>query len=284
MKILVTGSEGFIGKHLVKELRKNHVVWAVDRKTGDEISGRKWKDNTQWYEMDAVIHLAANSNIATGIPEIELYDTFMTTIDMLNFCKDNNVRDFIFASTSAIFGETCLPINEDSRVKPISHYGAAKAASETFICSYAKQYKIKSWILRFPNVVGSGATHGVILDLIKKHKANPTELNVLGNGLQTKPYIHVSELIEGIIYLWTNYKEYVNIFNIGPNGQTSVKEIAEMITNRRITYQGGQAWAGDVERYQYDTSKLKRSGWFPKMTSTEAVKLAIDEIKQEYGL
>jgi UDP-glucose 4-epimerase len=282
MNILVTGGSGFIGSHLVKKLNENNTVFIADTKNNNKIGGLNYKYILQDNKIDAVFHLAANSDISTGNPKIEYENTFKTTIILLNDCVKYGINQFIFASSSAIYGETYKPITENyGLLLPISHYGAAKLASESFICSYAKAYNIKSWILRFPNVVGSNATHGVILDLLKKNKANPNLLQVLGNGDQLKPYIHVSELIDAILFIWRNVKEWVNIYNISSIGRTTVKEIVEMITTGNIQYLGGKAWIGDCEKYEYDTTKLKKLGWSPKMTSTESVKLAIEEIKKE---
>jgi UDP-glucose 4-epimerase len=141
------------------------------------------------------------------------------------------------------------------------------------------------WIFRFPNVVGPRATHGAIFDFISRLASHPASLTVLGDGSQTKPYIHVSELVAAMRFIVENATDRRNVFNIGPNSNgTSVTFIAERVVARtspdtRIDYTGGdRGWAGDVPRFRYSTERLSRLGWQPKLTSDEAVLRAIDEI------
>jgi UDP-glucose 4-epimerase len=281
MNILVTGGAGFIGYHLCKKLSENHNVTVIDRKIGIEIGSLAMFKILENEKFDAIFHLAANSDIKQSRPEVEHEDTFMTTRTMLDICRSYDIKRFMFASSSAIFGSVDEIIDEDCSHKPISFYGAAKSASESLIRAHVYNFGMQAWIYRFPNVVGSHSTHGVILDLLKKHKQNPDKLEVLGTGEQCKPYIHVSELVDAMLHIYVNLKEWVNVVNISSTGHTSVKEIAEMITDGEIEYTGGKAWRDDVEHYSFDTSKLRRSNWISKINSTEAVKLAIEEIRKE---
>lgn len=284
--ILITGSEGFIGSHLMQRIECISV--GIDRKNGFEIlDNEKLTELFNEYEFDTVFHFAANSDISTGDPAIELRDTFQTTIALLEQCRKHNVKQFIFASSSAIYGNTSDLIMENyGPLKPISHYGAAKLASEAFIHSYAEQYGIQAFILRFPNVVGDNATHGVVLDLIKKLIANPIRLEVLGTGEQLKPYIHVDELIDAILFVWKHAKELVNVYNISGVGRSSVKEIAEMIVehsgyNAEIVYTG-KSWPGDCPEYKFNIQKLIHLGWMPKINSNLAISKAIESLWKQY--
>lgn len=147
---------------------------------------------------------------------------------------------------------------------------------------------IKSVIFRFPNVVGSNLTHGVIYDFISKLKDNPRVLEILGDGKQTKPYIHVGDLVDVILYMtmdnqWDS-NEKVDIYNIGSQGDTSVNLIAEYVceemklTNVEFRYTGGESgWLGDVPRFNYSTKKIEGKGWKAKLSSNEAIKKAIEE-------
>jgi UDP-glucose 4-epimerase len=281
-KVLVTGSAGFIAYHLIKKLKDDYEVIEIDRKTGHDILDYEaLTDIFSNHKFEAVFHLAANSDISTGNPKVDFNDTFLTTLQLLDKCREHHIPRFMFFSSSAIYGESFTSFSESSGpLKPISHYGAAKLASEAFICSYAKNYGIKGFICRLPNVVGSHATHGVILDLLRKYKQDPDNLVVLGSGRQFKPYIHISELIDAVMYIWKYADAWINIYNIAPIGRTSVRTIAEMIISGQITYTG-ESWVGDCEMYEFDTNSLTRIGWSPKMTSDQACKLAIEEIKKE---
>lgn len=288
MNILVSGGAGFIGYHLIKKLKKNNHVFSIDRKGTNIVKGIHYyryniQDSTvekiiKNEKPDCIFHLAANSDISKNDYLIDIRDTLHTTQLLLSICYELNIKQFIFASSSAIYGESNNLLDEDSGpLLPISYYGAAKLASEAFISAFSFRNNIQSWICRFPNVVGSCATHGVIYDFVNKLKTDKV-LNVLGNGNQRKPYLHVSELINAMLFIWQNSHDQVNVFNIGPEDTISVKEIAEMVTQGEIKYtDSDRGWPGDCPFFEYDTTKLKNLGWYPKLTSREAVQLAIKE-------
>lgn len=305
MKYLVTGGAGFVGSHLVDYLLSmdNKVVVVDDLSLGrmeniqhnfDNPDFKFYKTNLldeQKMEMifnaemfGTVFHLAANSDIAVSYhkPEVDLNKTFLSSYIVLKYMKNHDVKNIIFASTSAIYGNLRVLLSEDSGpLLPISHYGAAKLASEAFISSFVENYNFKAWIIRFPNIVGERATHGVIFDLINKLRKNPDELEVLGNGEQYKPYLYVKDLVEAIIFVRNNSNEKVNIYNIGVDSRTRVKEIVQMIIEEikltpKIKYTGGsQGWVGDVPEFSYDLSKIHALGWSAKVSSNEAVRKAI---------
>ncbi len=159
-----------------------------------------------------------------------------------------------------------------------------KLASEANISAALERFLKRAWICRFPNVVGSRATHGAIYDFIKKLKANPAELEVLGDGKQEKPYLHVSELVDAMLWIFQKSSDRLNFYNIAPQGSaTTVRFMAEATIKAaapgaKIRYTGSsRGWVGDVPKFQYSTEKLKALGWSPKLTSDEAVELAIRE-------
>lgn len=307
MKILVTGGAGFIGSHLCDALiQANHEVVVVDNLIlgkMENINHLMKLPNFHFYKedilnfeglkqifnehaFDMVFHMAANSDIQKGSadPEIDFNLTFKTTFNVLQCLKEFNVKKLFFASTSAIYGETSDLLTEDyGPLCPVSNYGAGKLASEAFISAFSAIYNIQTWITRFPNVVGERFTHGVIYDFIHKLKSNPNELEVLGNGEQNKPYLYVKDLIEGILFVCNNSHERFNVYNLGSNTRTKVKEIAKMVIeemglNARINYTGGdRGWVGDVPEFKYDVSKINQLGWRAKYTSNESVRLAIQK-------
>jgi len=167
---------------------------------------------------------------------------------------------------------------------PISSYGATKLGSEAIISAALERFLERAWIFRFPNVIGGRATHGAIFDFIRKLRKNPGELEVLGDGSQEKPYLHVSELLDAMLFLFDRVKDKLNYFNIAPDGSaTTVRQIAETVVEvvspgAKIRYTGGsKGWVGDVPRFRYSIEKLKAAGWAPKMTSNQAVELAVHE-------
>ena len=307
MNILITGGAGFIGSHLCDYLiGKGNNITVVD----NMVLGRKENishllDNERFHfieedilhkeamqeifskgKFEMVFHLAANSDIQKGgkNPYVDYQLTFNSTFQLLMLMKEFCVKKLFFASTSAIFGEVYGKIDEDfGPLRPVSNYGAGKLASEAFISAFSSTYNIQTWITRFPNVVGERFTHGVIFDFIKKLKNNPNELEVLGDGNQCKPYIYVKDLIDGIMYVINNTKERFNVFNLGPDSRTQVKEIAQMVIEEMnlsaaIRYTGGdRGWIGDVPEFKYDLTKINELGWTAPHTSNESVRIAIQK-------
>ena len=305
MKILVTGGAGFIGSHLCDVLiADGHNVTVVDNLVLGKVENIEHLINNPNFrflredlnnghamnmifkdgEFDMVYHLAANSDIQKGgkDPMVDYQLTFNTTFNVLQMMKKYEVKKFFFASTSAIYGETYDVLNEDyGPLKPVSNYGAGKLASEAFISAFASTYHIQTWITRFPNVVGERFTHGVIYDFIHKLQKNPNELEVLGNGEQCKPYVYVKDLVAGIQFVINNSNEPYNVYMLGSDTRTKVKEIAAMVIeemglNASIRYTGGdRGWVGDVPEFRYDLTKVNNLGWKASYDSNDAVRKAI---------
>ena len=307
MNILITGGAGFIGSHLDDALiARRHQLTIVDnlvlgRKENiehlignpnfrfieaDLLDMPKMREIFAEGKFDMVYHLAANSDIQKGgkDPMVDYNLTFNTTFNVLQLLKEFEIKKFFFASTSAIYGETYDVLNEDyGPLKPVSNYGAGKLASEAFISAFSSTYGIQTWITRFPNVVGERFTHGVIYDFIKKLRNNPEELEVLGNGEQCKPYVYVKDLVEAILYVIDHASEKYNVYMIGSDSRTKVKEIAAMVIeemglNAKIRYTGGdRGWVGDVPEFRYDLTKINKLGWTAPHNSNESVRLAIQK-------
>ena len=320
MSIIVAGGAGFIGINLIKELlkKKKSVLLLDNFSNGNKLFLNRFKSfnslkviQCDLSKIDEIIeelekiechpesiyeiwHLAANSDIHFGIsnPKIDLQDTFMTTFNLLEVAKKYSIKNFFFASSSAVYGDHGKR-NIDENVgpmMPISNYGAMKLASEALCFSAYENFLEKLRVYRFPNVVGTPATHGVILDLITKLIKNPKKLKVLGNGEQKKSYLHVSELIEGMMYLSKkNLGKNCNpIFNLGPDeNSVKVSWIAEQIVLKcspkaEIFYESEErGWIGDIPKFSYSTKKAKSYGWTPKMNSEQAINLAIDQILKD---
>ncbi|HEX3407016.1 MAG TPA: NAD-dependent epimerase/dehydratase family protein, partial [Caulobacteraceae bacterium] len=240
---------------------------------------------------DLIWHLAANSDIAAGVadPSIDFRRTLQTTFATIEAAKAIGARAIAFASTSAVYGETDKLLTEDiGPLLPISNYGAAKLASEALLSAAAESSLDRLWIFRFPNVIGPRATHGALYDFAGRLAGRPPSLRVLGDGAQTKPYLHVSELIAAMRFVVANARERRNVFNVGPETDGSRVSflaetmIARMAPGTPIAYAGGdRGWVGDVPRFAYSTEKLARLGWRPKLSSDDAVRRAVDELALE---
>ncbi|WCL51268.1 NAD-dependent epimerase/dehydratase family protein [Leptospira sp. GIMC2001] len=305
MNILITGGAGFIGSHLCdKLLSENHNVFCIDNlslgkmeninhliansnfrfEKVEMLNDSEYEEIFKNNKFDIVFHLAANSDISISHskPSIDLEKTFLTTYRTLDLMRKYNVNKLFFASTSAIYGETLIPITESyGPLVPKSHYGAGKLASEAFIYSFSENYNIQTWVTRFPNVVGGRATHGAIFDFIYKLTQNSEELLVLGDGTQEKPYLYVKDVVDAMYFILMNSSEQVNIYNIGVESKTTVREIAEMVikaskSDAKIKYSGGnRGWIGDVPKFDYNIDKLSKLGWKSARTSNESVWQAV---------
>lgn len=314
MSILITGVAGFVGCNLAEAMiAKGHTVFGVDNFCrGHRANLDKVIDNPRFafaeVEMtdlaayraafDAfharepiteVWHMAANSDIPAGVNDanVDLRDTFMTTFNTLELMKAARVSVIAFASSSAIYGDLGdRPLVEDiGPLLPISNYGAMKLASEAAISAAAESYLERAFVFRFPNVIGVPATHGVMLDFIRKLAATPDNLVVLGNGTQQKGYLHVEELVDAMLFIRDKSTEKVALFNIGAGDDgVTVRFIAEETVGAcspgaSITYgEGNKGWVGDVPRFVYSVAKLQGLGWKPTLGSAEAVRKAVRQI------
>lgn len=306
--VLVAGGAGFIGSYICRQLVLNgdNVVCLDDLSRGnlDNIKDINEKKNFHFFKLDAndekeifkilnlykieyVMHLAANSDIQASAdnPSIEFSRTAATTWHILSAMRRAKVKNIFFASTSAVYGENGMRnFKESDQLNPISYYGAAKMASEAFIRSFSYMNGFNALIFRFPNVIGPHLTHGVFYDFIRKLKNNSNELHVLGNGTQSKPYLHVSDLAKAIFSLvWVN--KGVNVYNVGVDSFTDVKTIAQMIisemhlNNCKIIYGNKNVgWKGDVPHFSFCLDKIKEIGWTASMTSDEACLQTIKEV------
>lgn len=310
MSVLITGGAGFIGNALCEALlqKNEHVICADNFYLGSDDNIKRFQENenftfyntdvcdlpalnkiAQTHNIDFVYHLAANSDIQSSAenPAVEFENTLTTTFSVLEMMRLNSIKKLFFASTSAVYGDkTYTALSEDTTaLAPVSYYGGAKLSSEALIHAYSYMNGISSLVLRFPNVIGPRLTHGVIFDFINKLKANPKQLNILGDGTQRKPYMHVYDLINAIMLLKDGLNDGVNIFNAGVETKTTVTKIADIICdvmnlkNVEYVYSGGNVgWRGDVPTFSYDLSKIHKTGWRASLTSDESVAKTVKEI------
>ncbi len=312
MKILVTGAAGFIATNLVPRLlRAGYEVHGVDNFFLGKREFVERSPEMRFHEMDLldrdgvaalfaevkpdrVWHLAANSDIGFGTKytDFDLKGGTLVTYNVLEAMRLAGTKEIVFASSGAIYGEPAvMPTPEDyGPLFPISMYAASKIACETMITSFCHNYAMRTWIFRFGNIVGPFPTHGVIYDFIRKLMADPTRLPMLGDGEQSKPYVHVEDCLDGMMFGQDHAREEVNCYNLAVPDQTSVNEIAQWTIEEmgldpervRIERSGGKrGWPGDVTQVKLDTRRMAALGWRPKMSSGEAVRRTIKECVEQ---
>jgi UDP-glucose 4-epimerase len=311
MRHFVTGGAGFVGMHLVDRLLSegNEVVVYDNLSMGRREHVARFLDHPRFRFVhddvlniaplteamggaDVVFHLAANSDIRSAIenPDVELKQGILATFNVLQAMRANSARRMVFTSSSVIYGDAGgEELSEDfGPLVPISFYGAGKLSAEGLVCAFCHMFDMQGWIFRFANIVGSGLTHGVLLDFIRKLRNDPRRLEILGSGSQSKPYLHVRECVEGMLWGLKNSNERVNIFNLASPDTLSVDRIAQIIVeemglkNVVFEHTGGEGgWKGDVPRVRLDGNRLARLGWRAKMNSEEAVRAAVKEVLSE---
>jgi len=320
MAIAVIGGAGFIGSKLVRHfLDYGEHILVLDnlcRGRKEYIESIPGNERLHFVNVDAsnlgatlkivkeyhkenpiaaIWHMAANSDIPAGIADanVDLRDTFMTTYVVLETMKTLGIKKLMFASSSAVYGDHGgdIALRENTGpLLPISNYGAMKLASEALISAAVESFLDHAWIFRFPNVIGTPATHGVILDFIRKLKTTPGQLEVLGNGTQQKAYLHVEDLVNGMLFIVKKANEKINLYNIGQadNG-CRIADIAAAVVERvsptaEIVFgKEGRGWVGDVPKFRYCIEKAETLGWKPKLSSTEAMRRAVNEIAEQEG-
>jgi len=310
-KVAVTGGAGFIGSHLCEALAElGHDVTILDNLSSGtmdnlqealklpsvKLVGGDCKNPTDIRdavsEADVVYHFAANPELRLELadPVTCFRENLYATHVLLEAIKQADMNTIVFASTSTVYGDAkIIPTPENySPLEPISIYGASKLASEALITSYCHTYRKKAVILRLANIVGPRSRHGVINDFITKLRRNPKQLEILGDGHQTKSYLHVDDCINAILKAFETAKETVEIFNVGSDDQIEVTRIAGMVAEEmnlndvQFSFtggvNGGRGWVGDVKNMLLETTKLKSGGWKPRYSSEESVRLATRSI------
>jgi UDP-glucose 4-epimerase len=303
MFAVVTGGAGFIGSHLVDALvARGDKVLVIDmlllgstetiarhldsgnvRLEKIDLLTDGWQDAMKG--ADRVYHLAADPDVRQSAmtPDPTIRNNIVATYRVLEAMRTHGIPELVFTSTSTIYGEaTVIPTPEDyTPLEPISVYGASKLACEALISAYCHSFQMRSWVFRFANIIGERSGHGVITDFIQKLRQNPKELEILGDGRQTKSYLEVHECVEAMLYAVGQAKEPVNTFNIGSEDWIDVKTIAGIVADEmhlpsvRHRFTGGKrGWVGDVPKMQLGIEKITDLGWKPRLGSQESVRIA----------
>ena len=301
MKALLTGGLGFIGSHLADSLlaRGWDVVVLDSLLTGFKTNLAHQEKNEKLQIVlgdirdlslvrkltsgcDAVFHLAAHALMRVSLSDrkADLDYNLVGTINVLEAMQENKVPDFVFASTSALYGEAAItPTPESYFGTQTSLYGAAKLACEAFAEAYTQFSEMKMWAFRFGTVLGERCRRGAIWDFVAKLSNNPDELEILGDGRQKKDYLYVGDCVDGIMTGYARAKvDKTNIFNIGLQELTTVDHLADLVIQgmelRRVQkkYTGGsRGWIGDNPIVHLDVSRLKSLGWKPSISAEEAI-------------
>lgn len=316
-RYIIVGGAGFIGSHFADRLLaegETEVVTIFDNFT----SGQRWHidhhKNDSRFEVitadvhdlarlnnavnghDVVIQLAANPDISAAAtdPDIDFREGTVLVRNVLEAMRLGGVNRILYASGSGVygdFGET--EVTEDQGgMRPISTYGASKYACEHLISAYCHMFDLTARCFRFGNVVGPRQTHGVGFDFLRKLKKDPSSLSILGDGQQSKSYIHVSDTINAVLHAHQNFEGSFGVFNVATGDYITVTEIAELVLEcmglekSQVSYEytgGDRGWKGDVPVVRLNTDRIRKLGWQNKHGSADAIRLSLkyllDELK-----
>jgi UDP-glucose 4-epimerase len=305
MNIFISGGAGFIGSHLLRLLLNDEKVSRVvvfdnftsgrrsylDGNIADSrlrIVEEDLKDldtlKTAMEGCEIIYHLAANPDIAKAVtqPDIDFWEGTYLTKNVLEAMRETGARSIVYASGSGVYGEDAsVAFREDyGPCTPISTYGASKLACEGLISAYCHMFGFLGRSFRFANVVGPRQTHGVGYDFVRRLKADPTRLRILGDGTQKKSYIHVEDVLEAISFVADTTTVRYDVFNVATDDYITVLEIAKLaaevagLDQREVKFEftgGDRGWKGDVPIVRFDCSKIKALGWRNRRSSAEAV-------------
>ena len=305
-RFAITGGAGFIGSHFTAELLKaGHSVLVIDNYcSGTKNHIEPFRENTNFNfellnveetenltpllsEIDTVIHLASNPDIAKSVsePRIDFTQGTALTESLVEASRRAKVKNILYASGSGVYGDVGETVLfETSQMNPISTYGASKLAGEALLSSYSYMFGIKTLSFRFANVVGNMQTHGVGYDFLQKLNKDNRHLEILGDGNQRKSYIHVTDVVSGVLTAFTKSIELNSVFNVSTSDVLSVTEIAHLaievfgLKSKLVEFRyagGDRGWKADVPVVRLNSDKLSSLGWSAKYTSRSAMKNAL---------
>lgn len=283
MKALVTGGSGFIGSHLAARLAQDgHEVRVFDLAYGDDLTAEHTLREAVTGQ-DMVFHLAGNADIRGGTddPDRDLAQNFLGTRNVLVAMRATGVKRIMFASSSAVYGQpSVIPTPEDCPFpEQRSLYGASKVAAEALISAYCHSFGMHADIFRFALVIGEGYRHGHIYDFWRKLQADPSRIEVLGNGEQRKSLIYVGDVVEGIMAGICEdddgYDPPVHVYNVGGYQATTINQSLDAVCDAlgvspERTYTDS-TWAGDAPVLLLDCATLHALGWRPQVSTYEAI-------------
>ncbi|MBT8004431.1 MAG: NAD-dependent epimerase/dehydratase family protein [Rhodospirillales bacterium] len=294
-RYLIVGGAGFIGSHFTDRLLSLEATSKVTLYDNFS-SGRDWhyahhsgdsrlnvvrgdvKDlehlTATAQGHDVVIHLASNPDIAKAMtePAVDFDEGTLLTHHVLEAMRRTDCRRILYASGSGVYGDLGeVEAAEDyGPLIPISTYGASKLAGEGMISSYCHMFGLTGCIFRFGNVVGPRQTHGGGFDFVRMLAKNSESLPILGDGSQSKSYIHVDDVISAVLCANENTPDPFNAFNVATGDYITVREIADLAVavsglkpgSVRYDYKGGdRGWKGDVPVVRINTDRIKALGW-----------------------
>lgn len=320
-RFCIVGGAGFIGSHFTDVLLANPEVQRVTLYDNFS-SGREWHyaqhtsdprfgvvrgnvENTDELRHaldghDVVIHLASNPDIARAAtdPSIDFWQGTALTHSVVEAMRTSSARRILYASGSGVYGDlgTHEAAEDHGPLIPVSTYGASKLAGEALISSYAHMFELSGCAFRFGNVVGPRQTHGVGFDFGRRlldaqaaqqggaQGAGRLPLRILGDGTQSKSYIHVQDVVRAVLTAHVQTEQPFQTYNVATGDYITVTEIARLaveclgLSEAQVEFQytgGNRGWKGDVPVVRLNTDRIRTTGWRCERSSREALRQSI---------
>ncbi len=305
-KVVVAGGAGFLGSHLIRAFveQGDIEVVSIDRTPKNDafrIKDLVESNKVTYVEMDladkeridelssvmegadTVYAFAAHSSVKVFDPQKDYVNNMRIIRNILDAMVRSKVQNIVFSSSSTVYGNVDSKVSETAVLAPISYYGASKMAAEAVISSYVYMNNLNAMILRFANIVGPDATQGVITDFISKLLVDEKELEILGDGRQTKQYVYVDDIVNWLSKF--NVKEGLNVYNISTDSSVDVVTIADIVCDimslKNVIYRftgGSNGWKGDVTHYELNINLARMNGWKYRYSSIDAIKESTEKI------
>ncbi len=314
-RVFIVGGAGFIGSHFVDRLlsegatesvtvfdnfssgREEHLAPnAADRRLrivrGDAADLEHLVDSMGG--SGTVIHLASNPDIARAVtePSIDFDAGTLLTHHVVEAMRRSGARHILYASGSGVYGDLGeVEADEDhGPLCPVSTYGASKLAGEALISAYCHMFGLTGCVFRFGNVVGPRQTHGVGYDFVRRLTEEPDRLNILGDGKQSKSYVHVSDVVEAVLLASEAAPRPLATYNVATGDYITVAEIADLAVRAvgldpgRTDFEfagGDRGWSGDVPVVRLNTDRIRRLGWANAMSTAQAMDASLAAMVEE---
>ena len=314
-RFFIVGGAGFIGSHFVRRLLADSATSAVTIYDNFS-SGREWhyaahlgdprfrveradvKDlprlTSAMEGHDTVIHLASNPDIARAAtePDIDFREGTLLTNHVIEAMRRSGATTILYASGSGVYGdlgETEAHENHGPMI-PVSTYGASKLAGEALISSYSYMFDIAGRAFRFGNVVGPNQTHGVGFDFIRQLMRTPNRLRILGDGTQSKSYIHVDDVVSAVLTAMDRTAAAYQVYNVATGDYVTVREIAGLAVEvmelrpSAVAFEftgGNRGWKGDVPIVRLNTDRIRAIGWTCRRQTREALRDSMKSMLRE---
>ena len=313
---LVTGGAGFIGSHLCEWfLQEGNTVVCFDNFdsfydpnikiknvegigkkfpgqfklfTGDIRNSEQLAEVFKKNQIEYVVHLAARAGVRPSIKDPLLYQdvNIRGTIVLLEACKEFGIKDFIFASSSSVYGENQrVPFSEeDLDIQPISPYGATKRAGELLCYSYHHLYDMPIACLRFFTAYGPRQRPEMAIHKFTRLIDQGKKIPIYGDGSSRRDYTYIDDLIEGILAVIHHHRGY-ETYNLGESQTTSLLELIQFIEkalDKKAVIERWEPQPGDVSITYADISKAERIlGYHPKVKMEEGIKRFVEWYKKQ---